>query len=66
MYDLSKEEHDALSYSLGHHIPGNVTCKESNTEFELFLSKICYKLNIDRIKRKLRSVCKKYQCKKAI
>ena len=35
-YVLSKDEHDASSCGLDHHIPGNVTRNEINTEFELF------------------------------
>ena len=66
LYVLSKNEHDALSYGHDHHIPGNVTRNETNTEFELFHQSIVRDVsnlpeyNIDRIKIKLRSVCEKY------
>ena len=46
-YKLSKEEHEALSYSLDYHIPSN----SLNTEFEMFLKKGL---------TKLRSTCQKY------
>ena len=65
-YNLSKDEHDALSYGLDQNIPGNVTRNEINTEFELFYQNIVRDVsdlpehNIDRIRTKLRSVCEKY------
>ena len=35
-YDLSLKEHDAFSYVLDHHIPGNVTRNEINADFKIF------------------------------
>lgn len=55
-YNLCKKEH-MLSYSLDHHIPGNVTRNQINTEFELFYQNIVrdgfdlHEHNLDRIKR---------------
>ena len=59
-YFMFKDEHDALSYGLDHHIPGNVTRNEINTEFELFYQNIVTDVsdlpehNIDRTKTKLK------------
>lgn len=55
-----------LSYSLDHHIPGNVTRNQINTEFELFYQNIVrdgfdlHEHNLDKVKSKLRSNCEKY------
>ena len=35
-YKLSKEEYEALSYSLDYYIPSQVTGNSRNTEFEMF------------------------------
>ena len=42
-YKLSKEEHEALSYSLDYHIPSN----SLNTEFEMFLKKRLNEITIN-------------------
>ena len=61
-YNLSRDELDALSYRLNHHIPGNVQCYKINTEFKLLYQNIVRDVsdlpeyNIDRIKTKLRRI----------
>ena len=65
-YKLSKEEHEALSYSLDYHIPSKVTRNSLNTEFEMFFQNLLNDIsaipeeNLARIKMKLRSTCEKY------
>ena len=65
-YKLSKEEHEALSYSLDYHIPLKVTRNSLNTEFEMFFQNLLNDIsvipeeNLARIKTKLRSTCEKY------
>ena len=65
-YKLSKEEHEALSYSLDYHIPLKVTRNSLNTEFEMFFQNLLNDIsvipeeNLARIKMKLRSTCEKY------
>ena len=65
-YKLSKEEHEALSYSLDYHIPSKVTRNSLNTEFEMFFQNLLNNIsaipeeNVARIKAKLRSTCEKY------
>ena len=65
-YKLSKEEHEALSYSLDYHIPTKVTRNPPNTEFEMFFQNQRNKIsaipeeNLARIKTKLHSTCEKY------
>ena len=65
-YKLSKEEHEALSYSLDYHIPSKVTRNLLNTEFEMFFQNLLSNIsaipeeNLARIKAKLRSTCEKY------
>ena len=39
-YKLSKEEHEALSYSLGYQIPSKVTRNSFNTEFEMLFQNL--------------------------
>ena len=65
-YKLSKEEHEALSYSLDYHIPLKVTRNSLNTEFEMFFQNLLNDIsvipeeNLARIKTKLRSTREKY------
>ena len=39
-YKLSKEEHEALSYSLGYQIPSKVRRNSFNTEFEMLFQNL--------------------------
>ena len=65
-YKLSKEEHEALSYSLDYHIPTKVTRNPLNTEFEMFFQNLRNNIsaipeeNLARIKTRLHSTCEKY------
>ena len=65
-YELSQEEHEALSYGLEHHIPSKVTRNSLNTEFEGFYQSLLLdistipKESVARIKTQLRSTCEKY------
>ena len=40
LYKVSKEEHEAFSYSLDYHIPSKVTRNLLNTEFEMFFQNL--------------------------
>ena len=65
-YKSSKEEHEALSYSLDYHILSKVTRNSFNTEFEMFFQNLLNDIsaipeeNLARIKTKLWSTCEKY------
>ena len=61
-----KEEHDALSHALEHHIPSKVTINSVNTEFESFYQSLLRDISTipeertARIKTQLRSKFEKY------
>ena len=65
-YKISKEEHEALSYSLDYHIPSKVTRNSLNTEFEMFFQNLLNNISaipeedLARIKMKFQSTCQKY------
>ena len=44
-HKLSKEEHEALSYSLDYHILSNVTRNSLNTEFEMFFQNLLHDIS---------------------
>ena len=70
LYKLSKEEHEALPYSLDYQIPSKVSRNSLNTEFEIFFQNLLNDIlaipeeNLIRIKTKLRSTYEKYYQKK--
>ena len=63
MYNLTQEEHEALSYGLDHHIPTNINRSNIKTEFESFFQNLLYDLSdmpeneISKVKKKILS-CK--------
>ena len=65
-YALSREEHDALSHGLEHHIPSKVTRNSVSTEFESFHHSLLHNIStvpeekIARINTQLRLKCEKY------
>ena len=65
-YELSQEEHEALSYGLEHRIPSKITRNSVNTELESFYQSLLLDISIipeesiTGIKTKLRSTCEKY------
>ena len=44
-YALSREEHDALSHGLEHHIPSKVTRNSVSTEFESFHHRLLHNIS---------------------
>ena len=65
-HKLSKEKHEALSYSLDYHISSKVTRNSLNKDFEMFFQNLLNNIspipegNLARIKTKLHSTCEKY------
>ena len=65
-YELSDEEHRALSFGLDHNIPSKTDANLIYTEFETYYQSIIHKLTnlpeteISHLKTKLKSACEKY------
>ena len=63
---LSKEELEALPYSLDYHLPSKVSRNSLNTEFEMFFQNLFNDIsaipeeNLARVKMELQSTCEKY------
>ena len=66
LYNLTQEEHDALSYRLDQHIPRKINKNNIQTEFESFFQNLLYDLSdmpeneISKVKAKFRNPCEKY------
>ena len=65
-YNLTQEEHEALSYGLDLHIPTSINRNKIKTEFESFFQSLLYDLSdmpeneISKVKTKLGNTCEKY------
>ena len=65
MYNLTQEEHEALSYSMDYHIPTNINRNSIKTEFESFFQNLLYDLSnmpenvISKVKTKLHNTYEK-------